>query len=128
MTARSGLKELFTTLALPGVCLTHPVSKPRGFLDRALSRPDEDFRRNTSDCRPVVAAISSKSPVAFSGLKVSDIICAIEGRKLDNAFDLLNRIRGFLPGNMVAVTVIRDGSNLTLQVPIGYRSAEAVDL
>jgi S1-C subfamily serine protease len=95
-------------------------------------RFDLDTRRGA-----LVATVENDSPAEragvrggsgsadFQGLEVStggDVIVAIAGRPVSGAADVARILTdGYLPGDRVGFTVVRDGERLTLQVTLGTR-------
>ena len=48
---------------------------------------------------------------AKSGLKKGDIITAIDGKKVGNIYDYMNRMKEFSPGQIISVDVLREGKS-----------------
>jgi serine protease Do/serine protease DegQ len=67
----------------------------------------------------VVTEVAPGSPADKAGLRTSDVIIAIDGKRLTSARDLRNRI-GLAPiGTKVRLTIIRDDRERTLTAIIG---------
>jgi serine protease Do len=66
-----------------------------------------------------IAQVESDSPAQRGGLKVGDVITAINGNPVEdvNAFRL--EVAGFAPGTTVHLKVARSGQNLDLPVTLG---------
>jgi serine protease DegQ len=69
----------------------------------------------------IVGAIERGSPAEKSGLKLGDIIVAINGRAVPDTNGALNAIAEIPPGKSVPVTVIRRNQETTLDVLVGKR-------
>jgi len=64
----------------------------------------------------VVTRVDANSPVAESGLKVGDLIYAIDGRAIANASQLQTEMLTKQPGQTVVVYVMRDGAPMQFNV------------
>jgi putative serine protease PepD len=68
-----------------------------------------------------VGSVVSGSPADKAGLKVGDVVTAINGKPVESADDLTALVATFKPGDKATVTVSRDGSAKTLTVTFGQR-------
>ncbi len=68
-----------------------------------------------------IQEIQPRGPADNAGLRSGDIITAIGGQAIDDANNMLTVLMRFDPGQQVAVTVVRDGQELTLDVTLGSR-------
>jgi serine protease Do len=59
------------------------------------------------------------SPAAKAGLKDGDIVVAVDGQTVDAAHDLSTRILPHVPGDVVALSVVRGGQTLEIDVTLG---------
>jgi len=66
-------------------------------------------------------AITPDSPAAAAGLKDGDIITQIETETVDAEHPLDALLSAFAPGQTVKLTVIRDGTTITVTVTLGTR-------
>jgi serine protease Do len=66
----------------------------------------------------IVSAVERGSPADRSGLQAGDVIVAFNGRSIANADDLIPLVSSARPGSRIALTVIRDGRERTLQVTV----------
>jgi serine protease Do len=71
----------------------------------------------------VVDSVESSSPAAKAGLKVGDIIRAIDGQKVTGAGDLQVEVGQKQPGNTIKLEVLRDGK--TTEVPVTLQAMGA---
>jgi regulator of sigma E protease len=73
---------------------------------------------------PSVLAFSEKSPAQEAGLRVGDTIVAVDGRKLENVYDLLLAVKPY-PNADLSLAVRRGGE--TLSIPVHTLAAVEVD-
>ena len=67
-------------------------------------------------------AVVNNSPAAKAGLKDKDIIVAVNGIKVGAAGSLSSLIGEYKPGDVVQLTVIREGSEIAVNVELGAYS------
>ena len=67
-------------------------------------------------------AVVNNSPAAKAGLKDKDIIVAVNGIKVGAAGSLSSLIGEYKPGDIVQLTVIREGSEIAVNVELGAYS------
>lgn len=67
-------------------------------------------------------AVVNNSPAAKAGLKDKDIILAVNGIKVGAAGSLSSLIGEYKPGDIVQLTVIREGSEIAVNVELGAYS------
>jgi len=67
----------------------------------------------------LVAQVMKGSPADRAGLKVGDIIVALNGRKLEDVRDLQLSIMKTKPGTEVTLTIIREGKKKEIKVKVG---------
>jgi len=68
-----------------------------------------------------IQEVQSRGPADNAGLRSGDIITAIGGQAIDDANNMLTVLMRFDPGQQVAVTVVRDGEEMTMDVTLGSR-------
>jgi putative serine protease PepD len=61
------------------------------------------------------------SPAAKAGMKVGDLITAVNGRTVEGSDDLSAIVRSLEPGRQATVKVLRGGQEVTLNVTLGSR-------
>jgi aminopeptidase YwaD len=67
------------------------------------------------------ADIRSNSPAAKAGLKANDTLVRFAGKEIKNLQDFTYMLRTHKPGELVEVTVMRDGKPLTVEVRLEVR-------
>ena len=69
----------------------------------------------------IVAEVESGTPAAEAGVRVGDLVVAIDGAPLDGAVGMIAAIRDLEPGDDVTITVVRDGDPLDLTATLTTR-------
>jgi serine protease Do len=72
----------------------------------------------------LVAQIAPGSPAERAGLKVGDIIVAVDGEKVREVRDLQFKIMKTPPGTEVTLTIIREGKEKTIKAKVGEMPEE----
>jgi serine protease Do len=72
----------------------------------------------------LVAQIAPGSPAERAGLKVGDIIIAVDGEKVREVRDLQFKIMKTPPGTEVTLTIIRGGKEQTIRAKVGEMPEE----
>jgi serine protease Do len=72
----------------------------------------------------LVAQIAPGSPAERAGLKVGDIIIAVDGEKVREVRDLQFKIMKTPPGTEVTLTIIRGGKEQTIKAKVGEMPEE----
>ncbi len=57
-----------------------------------------------------VEGVSKDGPAEKAGLLKGDLIIAINGEKIQNIYDYMNRLKKFNPGDRISVDVVREGN------------------
>ena len=70
------------------------------------------------------AADPDASPAKRGGVEIGDVIVGVNGQEVDHVSTLQRVIRGFKPGQTVALDVMRFGSKKTLNVKLGEPPAD----
>ncbi len=70
----------------------------------------------------MVDVVSEGGPAAKAGIKVEDIITALDGKPVKDGPDLVTRIANMQVGALITVSIDRDGKQMDFKVPIGERS------
>ena len=69
----------------------------------------------------IVGAIERGSPAEKGGIRLGDVIVAIDGRSVADVSTALNAIAEMAPGRTVPVKVVRRNQELTVDVTVGKR-------
>jgi S1-C subfamily serine protease len=72
-----------------------------------------------------VVSVTPGSAAATAGLREGDLITAIDGASVASAEVLVSELRARVPGDVVTLTVVRDGSELAVEATLGDRSQVA---
>jgi len=72
----------------------------------------------------LVAVAQKDSPAAAAGVKSGDVITAVDGENVADPHDLARRIAALGPKKTVKLTLIRNGSPMTLEVTLGTMPAD----
>lgn len=68
-----------------------------------------------------IQAVKDGSPAAKAGLKVGDVVTAIDGKSVSNADDLTATVATYKPGDTATFTVKRTGGTQSIKVTFGQR-------
>ena len=74
----------------------------------------------------VVARVEAKSPAQQAGIKVGDVITAVNGREVDNSAQVRNEIGLLRVGSKVEIEVLRDGKTRSLTASVGRHTTYTV--
>ena len=99
----------------------------RGFLGVNIQGVSADIAASLGLAEPVgaiVSAVIADGPAAGADIEVGDVIVSVDGMPVNTARDLPRLVAALKAGEAAAFTVLRDGSELHLQVVIG-RQADA---
>jgi len=67
----------------------------------------------------LLTAVTPDSPADKAGLRVGDVIVAVDDKRITLATDLADIIRQYNPGDEVRITYRRDGREKTVRVTLG---------
>ncbi len=74
----------------------------------------------------LVAAAQKDSPAAAAGVKSGDVITAVDGEAVADPHDLARRIAALGPKKTAKLSIIRDGSPMTIDVTLGTMPVDKV--
>jgi hypothetical protein len=80
------------------------------------------------DAGILIGKVYADEPAARAGLKVGDIVTAVDGEKIASTRDLVRAIRKKKEGDTVSVAILRDRAAKTLSVSIAERKGEEMQL
>jgi serine protease Do len=72
----------------------------------------------------IVTEVSEKSPAAKAGLKVGDVVTAIDGKKVTNRRELAAHMESKKVNDEVTLEVLRDEEHMTFKLKLGKRPAD----
>ena len=119
LSAAEPAKDETTTETRPG----------RGFLGVGLRELTPELQTHfgaPEGSGVLVASVSDDSPAAAAGIRVGDVITAVDGLSVDSTRDLSREIR-HRPGASVAIELFRDGKEREVTAALGERQAQAWD-
>jgi S1-C subfamily serine protease len=71
------------------------------------------------DSGAYVQSVADGAPAADAGIKVGDVIVAVDGKKITSAAALGSVIRQYLPGDRVDIELDRHGNSVTVHAKLG---------
>jgi serine protease DegQ len=74
-----------------------------------------------TDAGVLVLGLVPGGPAERAGLRLSDVIVAVDGRAVETAEEFLASVRGHRPGDRLQVEVVRDGQRQTFEVILTER-------
>jgi membrane-associated protease RseP (regulator of RpoE activity) len=80
-----------------------------------------EFFEVEEDAGVLVVSVGEKSPAAEAGLRVGDVIVAINGARVRSPRDLVRQVWRAPSEATVAVEIVRDGERRTLEPNLGHR-------
>jgi serine protease Do len=69
----------------------------------------------------LVSNVTSGSPASDAGIRNGDVITSIDGKTVKTEQDVQTLVRQHRPGDKVAVVIVRDGANRTVQATLSTR-------
>ena len=91
----------------------------------AVARPYLGITGEQTSGGQVVVEVLDGTPAAEAGLLVGDVITAVDGEAIDGRTSLLDLLLEREPGDSVALTVDRSGSEQEIEVVLGQRPPES---
>jgi S1-C subfamily serine protease len=103
-------------LTRPWIGVYYPQVTKQLAADRKLTVDEGALVDASAD---VGSPVVDGGPADRAGLKAGDVIVAVDGDKVDTTHDLSTRILPHSPGDVITLTIVRDGSQQTLRVTLG---------
>jgi membrane-associated protease RseP (regulator of RpoE activity) len=95
------------------------TSGPRlGVMVNGMTPELRAFFGAPSDRGVLIAKVARKSPAMRAGLKVGDVVTAVNGQPVTNADDVLEVLSNLQQGESFSIDVLRYGKPVTLQARI----------
>ena len=90
-----------------------------GYLGVSVENVDEDAAsRYSLPTGAYVVKVEPDSAAKKAGIQVKDIITDVGGHTVSNVTDLTRALRNFKAGDTTTVTVVRGGSNVTMEITL----------
>jgi len=103
----------------------------RGYLGVGLTDLTPELRTHfgvPEDSGVMVAKVEPGSPAEKAGIKVGDILTAIDGKAVTSSWDVRGKVRDYDDGQQVPVEVWRNGKAQNLSVGIVERERPELDM
>jgi len=103
----------------------------RGFLGTELQDLTQDRAKTLGldqGIGVVISNIVNGSPAEAAGLKVGDVITALDGQPVWNSADAVDRIRSSSVGSTENLSILRNGTHLEIKVIVGKMTEQQSDL
>jgi len=91
----------------------------RAFIGAALNGLTPELREffgAPSDAGVLVASLTENGPAAKAGLRVGDVITAVDGNRIEESFDIAKSMRGKHAGDTVKLDIVRNKNKQALNV------------
>jgi serine protease Do len=72
-----------------------------------------------------IASVDRNGPAARAGVRIGDVVTAVNGEKVDTARGLIRAVAATPPGNNVRLSVRRQGRDMDVSVTVGRRPPES---
>jgi membrane-associated protease RseP (regulator of RpoE activity) len=102
----------------------------RGFIGVVLTELTPDLRTHfgVGDNGVLVGRVEPDSPAAKAGLKVGDILTAVDGEGVDSSMAVSRLVRPKKEGEVVALEISRDGRVQNLTATVAERDRRSFDM
>jgi membrane-associated protease RseP (regulator of RpoE activity) len=118
-----GMGPLWHEDLAPGMAL-RMMGMARNYLGVRVQSMTEDLRAYFKAPRGrglLVSRVEEDTPAAKAGLRAGDVIIAVGGKGISERSDIAQALSDHEPGDRVAVKIVRDGSEKTVEVEIAER-------
>jgi len=108
--------------AIPSEAVSRIVTQllSKGSIERGWLGVSVDDRDNGV----TIAALDAKGPAGRSGIRIGDVVVAINGDRIDSSRGLIRAVAGVPPGNNVRITIRRQGREMDIPINVGRRPTE----
>lgn len=103
----------------------------RGYLGVQLVELTPELRQHygaTAENGVLVGKVEPGSPAEAAGLRVGDVIVALDGESMEGSWDIRRHVRALEDGETLAIEAIRDGTRLDLSATIVEKERPEVDI
>ena len=103
----------------------------RGFLGVELTPLTPELRVHfgvPEDTGVMVARVEEGGPAEAAGIRVGDILSAIDGERVESSRQLARAVRKKEEGDVVAIELYRDGTVQSYSVTVSERDRKVIDL
>ncbi len=114
-----------------GPAFVRVVAAGRSYLGVRLTDLSPELREHFGaprDAGVMIASVEDGSPAAKAGLKVGDIVTKAGGKSVGRASDLSRAVRTTEEGQKLSLSIVRDRTPATLEVPIAARKGTAREI
>jgi membrane-associated protease RseP (regulator of RpoE activity) len=116
-----------------GEHMVHWVGSPakRGYLGVALNPLSAELQKHfgaPAGSGVLVGTVVEGSPAQAAGLKVGDVITAIDGTNVASATDVQRIIREKVEGETAAIALVRGGAPMTVEATVGLKEMQEFDI
>ncbi len=94
--------------------LPRAIPSPSGFMGVNLAQADNGVR---------VTRVLANSPAEKAGVLINDVIIALDGQPKTNQIDLITSVQQHIAGEVVEITLLRDGNERKFKIKLAERSA-----
>lgn len=70
----------------------------------------------------IVRSVAKASPAEKAGMRTGDVVVDLHGTVIETMSDVMRALRDLSPGQVVTVTVVRDGATVDLELVLGART------
>ncbi len=99
-------------------------SVTRGWIGAGIQELTPDMTESAKPDNPkgvLITEIVRNSPAEQAGMKTGDVLTAIDDKTINDWNAMLDTVANLPPGKVVAVSLMRNGSGISLHVKIGKR-------
>ena len=111
------MKNAYTQIKAEG----HVHRSEIGVFAQTITPPMATGLRLPQDWGVLLSDVTPGGPADKAGLKVGDIAVTLNGRLMTNARQLDVRLYRYSPGQNVSLEILREGSKMTVSVPVAER-------
>ncbi len=89
-----------------------------------MTREIADSFRMTSTHGALITEVFRGTPADRAGMKVGDVLVAVDGKPVANSATMLNLVAALVPGQSAVLRVVRETKGVELRVTVGKRPAQ----